>query len=172
MGSLLSFVLLSMVFIHSAVTAQALDSKDNYKGYGMDAPGSSSNYNGYKNKALDSKDGEYEMRSILNGYKNKDQKEYFNDPYKREYFNNDPYKREYFNDPYKREYRTDPYKREYFNNDPYKRAYRGPCCPGWELDGALCYPQCAGGFTGIGPVCWRGFDSYGRGAGAIPWSSC
>merc|ERR1712087_977325 len=132
-----------MVFIHSAVTAQdleslndkALDSKDNYKGYGMDAPGSSSNYNGYKNKALDSKDGEYEMRSILNGYKNKDQK-------------------------------------EYFNNDPYKREYRGPCCSGWELDGALCYPQCAGGFTGIGPVCWRGFDSYGRGAGAIPWSSC
>merc|ERR1712187_805030 len=77
------------------------------KGYGMDAPGSSPNYDGYKNnyKALDSKDGEYEMRSILNGYKNKDQ-------------------REYFNDPYKREYRTDPYKRE----------YRGPCCSGWELD--------------------------------------
>merc|ERR1711933_693913 len=136
--------------IHSAVTAQdleslnekALDSKD--KGYGMDAPGSSPNYDGYKNKALDSKDGDYEMRSILNGYKNKYQKEYFNDPY----------------------------KREYFNNDPYKREYRGPCCSGWELDGALCYPQCAGGFTGIGPVCWRGFDSYGRGAGAIPWSSC
>merc|ERR1712113_14524 len=109
---------LCMVFIHSAVTAQdleslnekALDSKD--KGYGMDAPGSSPNYDGYKNKALDSKDGEYEMRSILNGYKNKDQKEYFNDPYKREY-------------------RTDPYKREYFNNDPYKREYRGPCCSGW-----------------------------------------
>merc|ERR1712083_555335 len=131
---------------------KALDSKD--KGYGMDAPGSSPNYDGYKNnyKALDSKDGEYEMRSILNGYKNKDQKEYLNDPYKREYFNNDPYKREYFNDPYKREYRTDPYKREYCS----------PCCPGWELDGALCYPQCAGGFTGIGPVCWRGFDSYGQ----------
>merc|ERR1712083_623587 len=147
--------------IHSAVTAQDLESLND--------------------KALDSKDGEYEMRSILNGYKNKDQKEYLNDPYKREYFNNDPYKREYFNDPYKREYfndpykreyRTDPYKREYFNNDPYKREYRGPCCSGWELDGALCYPQCAGGFTGIGPVCWRGFDSYGRGAGAIPWSSC
>merc|ERR1711997_1148428 len=120
--------------IHSAVTAQDLES--------------------LKNKALDSKDNEYEMRSILNGYKNKDQKEYLNDPYKREYFNNDPY------------------KREYFNNDPYKREYRGPCCSGWELDGALCYPQCAGGFTGIGPVCWRGFDSYGRGAGAIPWSSC
>merc|ERR1711897_58845 len=110
--------------IHSAVTAQDLESLNK--------------------KALDSKDGEYEMRSILNGYKDKDQKEYLNDPY----------------------------KREYFNNDPYKREYRGPCCPGWELDGALCYPQCAGGFTGIGPVCWRGFDSYGRGAGAIPWSSC
>merc|ERR1712157_485147 len=117
--------------IHSAVTAQDLDSQND--------------------KALDSKDGEYEMRSVLNGYKqnkdldkNQDKKEYFNDPYAREYFNNDPYKREYFNDPYKREYRTDPYKREYFNNDPYKREYRGPCCPGWELDGALCYPQCAG----------------------------
>merc|ERR1719266_84025 len=126
--SLLSFVLLCMVFIHSAVTAQDLDSPND--------------------KDLD---------------KNQDKKEYFNDPYKREYFN-DPYKREYFN--------NDPYKREYFNNDPYKREYRGPCCSGWELDGALCYPQCAGGFTGIGPVCWRGFDSYRRGAGAIPWSSC
>merc|ERR1712154_650016 len=211
-SSLLSFVLLCIVFVHSA-TAQdlesskkydkALDSKD--KGYGMDAP----TYNGYKTKdldskddgyknkdykeyrydpsdpyaryyktdsGLDSKDSEYEMRSILNGYKNKDYKKNDKngkDLYKREYFNNDPYKREYFNnDPYKREYFNNPYKREYFNNGPYKREYRGPCCSGWELDGALCYPQCASGFNGIGPVCWRGFDSYGRGAGAIPWSSC
>merc|ERR1711920_1196726 len=116
---LLSFVLLCILFVHSA-TAQdlesskkydkALDSKD--KGYGMDAP----SYDGYKTKDyLDSKDSEYEMRSILNGYKDKDykkndgddkngkdlyEKEYFNDPYKREYFNNDPYKREYRTDPY------------------------------------------------------------------------
>merc|ERR1711933_272119 len=92
----------------------------------------------------------YEMRSILNGYKNKDQKEYLNDPYKREYFNNDPYKREYFNDPYKREYFNDPYKREYFNNDTNKRC----CKPGWEYDGGLCYPICASKFNGIGRVCY------------------
>merc|ERR1719225_2507772 len=119
------------------------------------------------------------MRSILNGYKNKDykkndgddkndkdlyEKEYFNDPYKREYFNNDPYKREYFNnDPYKREYRTDPYARE----------YRGPCCAGQELSGGLCYPICHSGFSGAGPVCWEGLiflsNSYGRGAGPVCW---
>merc|ERR1712244_47379 len=105
---------------------------------------------GYKNK--DSKDGEYEMRSILNGYKNKDYKKNDGDDKN----GKDLYEKEYFNDPYKREYfNNDPYKREYFNNDPYKREYRGPCCSGWELDGALCYPQCASGFNGIGPVCWR-----------------
>merc|ERR1712060_671602 len=218
-SSLLSFVLLCIVFVHSA-TAQdlesskkydkALDSKD--KGYGIDAP----TYNGYKTKdldskddgyknkdykeyrydpyaryyktdsGLDSKDSEYEMRSILNGYKNKDykkndgkdlyEKEYFNDPYKREYFNNDPYKREYFNnDPYKREYRTDPYARTY-RNDPYAREYRGPCCAGQELSGGLCYPICASGFSGAGPACWDGpvffSNSYGRGAGKFPYSSC
>merc|ERR1712060_793703 len=147
---------------------------------------------GYKNKyykteyGLDSKDSEYEMRSILNGYKNKDykkndgkdlyEKEYFNDPYKREYFNNDPYKREYFNnDPYKREYRTDPYARTY-RTDPYAREYRGPCCAGQELSGGLCYPICASGFSGAGPACWDGpvffSNSYGRGAGKFPYSSC
>jgi len=78
-SSLLSFVLLCIVFVHSA-TAQdlesskkydkALDSKD--KGYGMDAP----TYNGYKTKDLDSKD---------DGYKNKDYKEYRYDPYARYY---------------------------------------------------------------------------------------
>merc|ERR1719362_1564715 len=151
------------------------------------------------------------MRSILNGYKNKDykkndgddkndkdlyEKEYFNDPYKREYFNNDPYKREYFNndpykreyfnnDPYKREYRTDPYARTYRNDpyareyrtdpykreyrtDPYAREYRGPCCPGQELNGGLCYPICHSGFSGAGPVCWDGipFLSNSYGRGA------
>merc|ERR1719189_28834 len=111
------------------------------------------------------------MRSILNGYKNKDykkndkndkngkdlyEKEYFNDPYKREYFNNDPYKRENFNnDPYKREYRTDPYARE----------YRDPCCPGQELSGDLCYPICQSGFSGAGPVCYDHMTAYIRGAG-------
>merc|ERR1712087_44464 len=112
-----------------------------------------------KNK--DSKDSEYEMRSILNGYKNKDykkndgddkngkdlyEKEYFNDPYKREYrtdpyartYRTDPYAREYRTDPYARTYRTDPYARTY-RNDPYAREYRGPCCAGQELSGGLCY---------------------------------
>merc|ERR1712154_96483 len=98
--SLLSFVLLCMGFIHSAVTAQDLESLND--------------------KALDSKDGEYEMRSVLNGYKTKD-------------LDKNQDKKEYFNDPYKRDYFNDPYKREYFNNDPYKREYRGPCCSGWEL---------------------------------------
>merc|ERR1712228_87068 len=198
-SSLLSFVLLCIVFVHSA-TAQdlesskkydkALDSKD--KGYGMDAP----TYNGYKTKDLDSKDNgyknkdskeyrldpydpyaryyktdsgldskesEYEMRSILNGYKNKDYKKNDGDDKNGE----DLYKKEYFNnDPYKREYRADPYKRE----------YRGPCCPGQELSGGLCYPICHSGFWGAGPVCWEGWiflsNSYGRGAGTIPYSSC
>merc|ERR1719151_466569 len=115
------------------------------------------------------------MRSVLNGYKNKDldknqdkkeyfndpyKREYFNDPYKREYFNNDPYKREYFNnDPYKREYRTDPYARTY-RNDPYAREYRGPCCAGQELSGGLCYPICHSGFSGAGPVCWDGIPFF------------
>merc|ERR1712083_410431 len=96
-SSLLSFVLLCIVFVHGA-TAQdlesskkydkALDSKDNgYKTKDLD-----SKDDGYKNKdykeyrsdpyaryykteyGLDSKDSEYEMRSILNGYKNKDYK--------------------------------------------------------------------------------------------------
>merc|ERR1712060_503709 len=152
---------------------------------------------GYKNK--DSKDSEYEMRSILNGYKNKDykkndgddkngkdlyEKEYFNDPYKREYFNNDPYKREYRTDPYARTYRNDPYAREYrtdpyartYRTDPYAREYRGPCCVGQELSGGLCYPICASGFSGAGPACWDGpvffSNSYGRGAGKFPYSSC
>merc|ERR1712154_8939 len=108
-SSLLSFVLLCIVFVHSA-TAQALDSKD--KGYGMDAP----TYDGYKTKDYkDSKDSEYEMRSILNGYKNDgDDKN-----------GKDLYEKEYRTDPYARTYRTDPYARTY-RNDPYAREYRAP----------------------------------------------
>merc|ERR1712060_936789 len=112
---------------------------------------------GYKNKyykteyGLDSKDSEYEMRSILNGYKNKDYKK--NDG--KDKNGKDLYEKEYFNDPYKREYRTDPYARTY-RTDPYARTYRGPCCAGQELSGGLCYPICASGFSGAGPVCWDG----------------
>merc|ERR1712083_316617 len=162
------------------------DSKD--KGYGMDAP----TYNGYKNKdykeyrsdpyaryykteyGLDSKDSEYEMRSILNGYKNKDYKKNDGDD-KKDKNGKDLYEKEYFNDPYKREYRTDPYARTY-RTDPYAREYRAPCCAGQELSGGLCYPICASGFSGAGPVCWDGpvffSNSYGRGAGKFPYSSC
>merc|ERR1739840_49826 len=105
-------------------------------------------------------------RSILNGYKNKDYKKNDGDD-KNDKNGKDLYEKEYFNDPY---------KREYFNNDPYKREYRGPCCPGQELSGGLCYPICHSGFSGAGPVCWDGIpflsNSYGRGAGKFPYSSC
>merc|ERR1712244_110172 len=177
---------------------KALDSKD--KGYGMDAPtyhgyktkDLDSKEDGYKNKdykeyrsdpyaryykteyGLDSKDSEYEMRSILNGYKNKDYKKNDGDD-KKDKNGKDLYEKEYFNDPYKREYRTDPYARTY-RNDPYAREYRAPCCAGQELSGGLCYPICASGFSGAGPVCWDGpvffSNSYGRGAGKFPYSSC
>ena len=32
------------------------------------------------------------------------------------------------------------------------------CGSGLELDGALCYPPCAGGYYGVGPVCWQECD--------------
>merc|ERR1711994_291198 len=115
-----------------------------------------------------------EMRSILNGYKNKDYKKNDGDD-KKDKNGKDLYEKEYFNDPYKREYRTDPYARTY-RNDPYAREYRAPCCPGQELSGGLCYPFCHSGFSGAGPVCWEGLiflsNSYGRGAGKFPYSSC
>merc|ERR1712037_156805 len=94
----------------------------------------------------DSKDSEYEMRSILNGYKNKD--------YKRN--DQDLDEKEYFNDPY----------------DPYKREYRSACCPGEEQYRLLCYPVCYTGFRGLGPLCIRGLDVYVRGAGYVIYRSC
>eukprot|EP00611_Tribonema_gayanum_P001068 TRINITY_DN1080_c0_g1_i2.p1 TRINITY_DN1080_c0_g1~~TRINITY_DN1080_c0_g1_i2.p1 ORF type:complete len:323 (-),score=34.68 TRINITY_DN1080_c0_g1_i2:411-1379(-) len=30
------------------------------------------------------------------------------------------------------------------------------CAPGQEQDGLLCYPQCDGGSSGVGPLCWQG----------------
>lgn len=56
------------------------------------------------------------------------------------------------------------------------------CGPNEEKDGALCYPKCKSGYSGVGPVCWSGCPSdftdtgahclkpkaYGRGAG-YPW---
>ena len=60
------------------------------------------------------------------------------------------------------------------------------CKPGFERNGALCYPLCDGGYYGVGPVCWQycpsgftdtGVDclkppSYGRGVGYVSQSSC
>lgn len=46
------------------------------------------------------------------------------------------------------------------------------CGAGQDLDGGLCYSQCASGFHGVGPVCWPNATSYGRGVGSIPTSSC
>jgi hypothetical protein len=47
-------------------------------------------------------------------------------------------------------------------------------CPGAERDGALCYPACAEGYSGIGPVCWQvcpeGYQDDGalcRGEGSV-----
>ena len=56
------------------------------------------------------------------------------------------------------------------------------CPPNRELDAGLCYPKCAAGMKGVGPVCWQSCPSgmtdhgvgctkpapYGRGAG-YPW---
>lgn len=56
------------------------------------------------------------------------------------------------------------------------------CGAGRELDAGLCYPTCAAGFGGVGPVCWQGCPggfrddgaycakpaAYGRGGG-YPW---
>ena len=71
------------------------------------------------------------------------------------------------------------------------RGVGGPihtCAVDQEQDGALCYPTCDTGYSGVGPVCWEncpdGFtddgalcrkdaiitakDTYGRGAGIVP----
>jgi hypothetical protein len=60
------------------------------------------------------------------------------------------------------------------------------CPSGQQYDGLLCYPQCAAGYAGVGPVCWQSCpsgwrddgafcykpDSYGRGVGYISESLC
>lgn len=67
---------------------------------------------------------------------------------------------------------------------PYGRGAGEPmrCGADEELDGALCYPKCQPGYSGVGPVCWQhcpqGYTdtgghcakpgAYGRGAG-YPW---
>jgi hypothetical protein len=37
-----------------------------------------------------------------------------------------------------------------------------------DIDAGLCYKNCAEGYHGEGPVCWKGIDSYGRGVGTVP----
>src|SRR5262249_34293857 len=39
------------------------------------------------------------------------------------------------------------------------------CGPDEEQNGALCYPKCPPGYNGVGPVCWKGLSSQGRGVG-------
>lgn len=42
------------------------------------------------------------------------------------------------------------------------------CASDQEYDAGLCYQQCAEGYDGVGPVCWKQNASYGRGVGTIP----
>lgn len=42
------------------------------------------------------------------------------------------------------------------------------CASNQEYDAGLCYTQCAAGYDGVGPVCWKQDASYGRGVGTIP----
>ncbi len=50
------------------------------------------------------------------------------------------------------------------------------CATGTDLDGALCYPSCGNGYTGVGPVCWGNCPSdhsYRCGAAcAVSQSAC
>jgi hypothetical protein len=57
-----------------------------------------------------------------------------------------------------------------FAKATYGRGVGAPmgCAPHLQMDAGLCYPKCADGFYGVGPVCWRactGIRSYDCGAG-------
>lgn len=39
------------------------------------------------------------------------------------------------------------------------------CANNTERSGLLCYPYCPKGTTGIGPACWNGTHTFGRGFG-------
>jgi hypothetical protein len=43
-------------------------------------------------------------------------------------------------------------------------------CPNNKPDfqAGLCYKNCRQGYNGVGPLCWKGSSSYGRGAGVVP----
>ena len=46
------------------------------------------------------------------------------------------------------------------------------CPPGKVEENFLCYKPCAEGYKGVGPVCWRGWRSYGRGVGTGMRQQC
>jgi hypothetical protein len=50
---------------------------------------------------------------------------------------------------------TGKVKQECYTDWRWRDAYPVSQCPGKEQDGALCYPWCSAGFTGVGPVCWQ-----------------
>jgi uncharacterized membrane protein len=43
-------------------------------------------------------------------------------------------------------------------------------CPDDKPDkqSGLCYKKCKEGYHGVGPLCWKGSESYGRGVGISP----
>ncbi|HEX9944871.1 MAG TPA: hypothetical protein VGG03_22910 [Thermoanaerobaculia bacterium] len=43
------------------------------------------------------------------------------------------------------------------------------CGPGREYDAGLCYPLCPPGYTGVGPMCWRGGSIITADNSNCPW---
>ena len=37
-----------------------------------------------------------------------------------------------------------------------------------DFQAGLCYKKCSSGYNAVGPLCWKGLKSYGRGAGTVP----
>jgi hypothetical protein len=78
------------------------------------------------------------------------------------------------------------YSQEFYNRGV--GTIPNQCGSGRENDAGLCYPNCAGGYDGVGPVCWEycpaetiddgafcridviinAKDTYGRGVGTVP----
>ena len=65
-------------------------------------------------------------------------------------------------------------KRANENFDPRCRKTRAIFgCTEGKVEGAgLCYTPCGEGWTGRGPVCWKGWRSYGRGVGTRMQNIC
>lgn len=59
------------------------------------------------------------------------------------------------------------------DNCPAGTQKKSVCPQGTEEGSAwICYPPCGEGWTGRGPVCWKGWRSYGRGAGVLKVDAC